>query len=527
MTGRKNNSVVQGHSSTTDMTSLMISLTDGLNDGDRLRKRTAFASDPSQFDEGITESKTYTRPPIFRLVPHVLRFDNSPTDATGLSLDYLARACIVMSTVFLGPALLDLSTQAAHCPNMQDCDERVFGMKPSSLLTNIAMLSGFLSAISMPLMGAVVDHTSYRKQVGSFTAYALSIVKGLETMISIDTWMYVAFCQVITGVLYSTHITVTYAYISELSKDTAEQTKYNSYYFVIMYVSILLFIAEVMFAATWIGTDTVGTAKVSQVLTCVSTTIYFVIGWTTLFTNRPPSTTLEDGQWLVTAGFIKLWKTSRHISSELPAMQMLMLSIMCSEAALATLVSIATTYMVHFLAMSTMEVGTAFLIILIMGIPGAKLGEWLALTLNPRWSAMLALQFFMVTTAMAAWVLDRPDRKQYMNIFGFLWGTGLGWLHPQNTTMFIALTPNHSQTEYMGIYNFAQSIIGWLPPLVFTIMNERGVEMNFGLASLNVFFFLSLIFLLFMGSIPSKEKAATVFHPNDVEAVLPELPTAS
>ena len=511
-------SVGQQHAETTDVTPLMISLSEYSDEGDRLRQR--LQSSPERRLSGeIADTKSFVRPRIFKHIPSLVRFDNSPTDATGLSFDYLARACIVMSTVFLGPALLDLSTQAAHCPNMQDCDERVFGMKPSSLLTSIAMVSGFLSAISMPLMGAIVDHTPYRKEVGAVTAYALCLVKALETMISIETWIYVAFCQVLTGVLYSTHITVTYAYISELSKDTNEQTKYNSFYFVIMYVSILFFIAEVMIGATWIGADTVGTAKISQVITFVSTLVYFLIGWTSLFTHRLPSSKLEDGQRLLTAGFVKLWKTSQHITSEIPAMGILMWSIMCSESALATLVSIATTYMVHFLGMTTMEVGIAFLLILIMGIPGAKLGEWLALTLSPRSSAILALQFFIATTTVAAWVLHGPDRKQYMNVFGILWGTGLGWLHPQNTTMFIALTPSHSQTEYMGIYNFAQSIIGWLPPLVFTVMNERGVEMNLGLASLNIFFFLALMFLIMMGPIDAtaRAKAGSTCSDHDVE----------
>jgi UMF1 family MFS transporter len=499
---------------------------ESLEQGDGVRLRVSSFSDPRETETGMTvtdgkslQDSSFVRPAIFKRVPRVFRFDNAATDATGLSFDYLARACIIMSTVFLGPALLKLSSEAANCPNMQDCEERVFGMKPSSLLTNIAMLAGFLSAITMPLMGAIVDHTNYRKQVGAISAYTISVVKGIEIMISVDTWLYVAFLQVFTGVLYSTHLTVTYAYMSELSKDPIEQTKYNSYYFVVLYVSILLFIAEVMLFAFWFKADDVGTARISQIITCISTAFFFGVGWTTLFTNRPPSTQLQDGQWLLTAGFIKLNNTSRHINREIPAMRILMWSVMCSESAIATLVSIATTFMVHFLGMDSIEVGTAFLIILVMGIPGAKFGESLALRASPRVSAMTSLAFFIATTMTAALVLRGPQHKHYMNLFSVMWGTGLGWLHPQNTTMFISLTPSHSQTEYMGIYNFAQSIIGWLPPLVFTIMNENGVEMNYGLASLNIFFFLAFVFLCLMGpceaSAPAEEEQATAADDDD------------
>jgi MFS transporter, UMF1 family len=500
-------------------------IVDNLEDGDGLRKRSVSSMDSHGGYGGIcqdykaTKECLFTRPSVFDSIPKFLRFDSSPTDATGLSFDYLSRASIIMSTVFLGPALLELSTQAANCPSMQDCDERVFGMKPSSLLTNIAMLSGLCSAISMPLIGAIIDHTSFRKEVGALTAYTLCIIKGLETMISIHTWIYVAMFQVITGVLYSTHITVTYAYVSELSKDPVEQTRYNSFYFVIMYISILLFIAEVMGISTFLGADTVGIAKVSQVLTCLSTTLFFGFCWTTLFTSRPASTPLEEKQSLLLAGFVKLHNTSTHILKEIPEMYMLMWSIMCSESALATLVSIATTYMVHFLAMDSMEVGIAFLLILVMGIPGAKIGERLALCISPRCSALVALVFFIITTTAASMLLNGPSQKNYMNLFGILWGTGLGWLHPQNTTMFVSLTPSHSQTEYMGIYNFAQSILGWLPPLIFSILNEHGVPMNVGLASLNIFFLIALMSLILMG-VHEVKKEETQIHKTELECML-------
>eukprot|EP00543_Licmophora_paradoxa_P016033 CAMPEP_0202465190 /NCGR_PEP_ID=MMETSP1360-20130828/64683_1 /ASSEMBLY_ACC=CAM_ASM_000848 /TAXON_ID=515479 /ORGANISM="Licmophora paradoxa, Strain CCMP2313" /LENGTH=376 /DNA_ID=CAMNT_0049088821 /DNA_START=27 /DNA_END=1157 /DNA_ORIENTATION=+ len=351
----------------------------------------------------------------------------------------------------------------------------------------------------MPLVGAIVDHTRFRKQVGAWSAGFMSIIMGAQTIVGPNTWLYVAMLQVVGSFLYNTHIVVTYAYTSELSKDPVVQTKYNSYFFVVLYSSILLFMGEVLGLSIIFHADNVGTARISQVLTCITTVIFFSIAWTSLFTDRPPARELQEGEWLWTTGFVKVWRTFGEISRNQPQLRVLMFSIMCSEAATATLVSISTTYMVHFLDMNSVEVGIAYFFILTMGIPGAKLGETLALRASPRISAILSLLFFITVTTLAAFILQGPEHKQYMTLFGLLWGIGLGWLHPMNTTMFISLTPTHSQTEYMGIYNFTQSIIGWLPPLVFTVMNERGVAMNLGLASLNQFFFLAFLFLCLMG----------------------------
>jgi MFS-type transporter involved in bile tolerance (Atg22 family) len=80
-----------------------------------------------------------------------------------------------------------------------------------------------------------------------------------------------------------------------------------------------------------------------------------------------------------------------------------------------------------------------------------------------------------------------------------MWGIGLGWLHPMHTILFLGLTPDHARTEFMGIFIFSQQILAWLPPLVFTILNEVGVPMTIGLASLNVFFAIGLCCLQSMG----------------------------
>ena len=481
--------------------------------------------------------KSFASATIPGYIPSWFRFDDAPVDATGLNFDFFARATIIMSTVFLGPALLKLSSEAAGCvaetvEDEDNCENaRVYGMKPSSLLTNMAMVTGLIAAITMPLVGAIVDHTSYRKQVGAWTAYGMTLVMGINATVSRKTWFFVAIMQSLgAGFLYNTHIVVTYAYTSELSKDPVVQTKYNSFFFVVLYASILIFMAETLGFTLIFKTSEVGTARISQIITTITTAILFCIAWNRLFTDRPPSSKLEEGRSIWTAGFVKVWRTCKEIAHTNPALLILMFSIMCSEAATATLVSIATTYMVNFLDMNSIEVGIAYFFILFMGIPGAKLGEWLALRASPRISAMGALLFFVIVTSGASFVLEGPDHKQWMNLFGVLWGLGLGWLHPTNTTMFISLTPEHSQTEYMGIYNFAQTIIGWLPPLVFTVMNEHGIPMNFGLSSLNIFFSKAFFCLLMMGLYqdasgtprPPSEKDLTVSE--DIEAADVNLP---
>ena len=79
-------------------------------------------------------------PLVMRRIPRFFRFDNASPEATGLTLDAYARGTVLMSSLFMGPALLTLANDAAQekCNNCGD-DARIYGMKPSSLLSNIGM----------------------------------------------------------------------------------------------------------------------------------------------------------------------------------------------------------------------------------------------------------------------------------------------------------------------------------------------------------------------------------------------------
>ena len=497
-----------------------------------------------------TSTTGTTRTPMpfqLRWIPRCLRYDHGPIEATGLTLDAYARAYILMSSIFLGPALLQLATAAATtCIASADDDSvvtasadatgtchvaRIYGMKPSSLLSNIAVVTGLLASCSMPLVGAIVDHTSYRKQLGTYTAYALALVKGIEAiLLTSTTWFAVACLQVLSGWLFYAHVVATYAYTSELTQDTTQQTKYNTYFFTVLYAATLIYMAKVLTLSYVFQQDDVGTARISQLITAVTSAFIFTFAWSFFFRNHnyhpPPLITADDHHHqlynghttvtpsLATMGFCKVWNTTRHIYRTMPALQRIMGSILFAESAMNAIITIATTYMTTVLDMSSSEIGVVFLLVLIMGIPGAKVGEFLALQINALASAKLCILLFLITTTLAAMVLHGPHHKQYAKFFGILWGTSMGWLHPMHTVLFIGLIPkddderhrhhhhnhHHARTEFMGIYIFCQQVLSWLPPLVFTILNELGVSMGIGLASLDIFFLLGLICLQSIGT---------------------------
>lgn len=443
-----------------------------------------------------------TPPPLgMRRIPRCFRFDNALPEATGLSLDAYARGVLSMSSLFMGPALLQLANNAAQeqCHDCGEDDARIYGMKPSSLLSNIAIVVGVLNAVILPLFGAIVDHTPYRRQVGVWSAVALTTIKGAEVVVSANTWFLVAILQTVSGAFYYIHTSATWAYTSELTDNHKQQIKYNAYYFVVLYVATLIFLFQVLVSAVILHTDDVGTARISQVITFLTCSLFFGFAWRYLFRDRPALSRLPEGNTLLGTGFSRIRTSSNMIRQELPALKWLMLSIMSSEAATAALITIATTYMSHFLEMNANEIGIVFLAVLIMGAPGTKLGERIGLFCDPLLSAKACVLFFIVATTLASILLTGPQDKHLTVIFGVLWGLALGWLHPMHSTLFITITPTGQETELMSLYLFSGQVLSWLPPLVFTVLNEAGVSMSIGLASLNLFFLVGYICLHLMG----------------------------
>lgn len=120
-------------------------------------------------------------PRFFHYVPRLFCVEDS-VEATAISFNTFARAIILMAAAFIGPGLLELAKEEA----MRDCDintpecmesARVYGFLPSSLLTNIATVSGMVSALILPPTGAMIDHTSYRRSAGLYASLGMSIIK--------------------------------------------------------------------------------------------------------------------------------------------------------------------------------------------------------------------------------------------------------------------------------------------------------------------------------------------------------------
>jgi MFS-type transporter involved in bile tolerance (Atg22 family) len=118
--------------------------------------------------------------------------------ALGWALDSIATTiAFVGAGAFLATALIKIAKDEAGCQieklpgesKLPDCNEKVYGLKPSSLLSTFATVLGLVAAISMPLAGAIVDYTSHRRGMGRFMASIFCLSLFPTIFVSRQNWV--------------------------------------------------------------------------------------------------------------------------------------------------------------------------------------------------------------------------------------------------------------------------------------------------------------------------------------------------
>jgi len=460
-------------------------------------------------DEDAAETANHALP---RWFPHWKGkpwYHGNP-EALGWAMDSIARAvAFAAAGAFLFSALLRLAKQEAGCATdpppgsnkVPDCDGRVYGIRPNSLLTTFTILVGVISAVLLPFMGAVVDFTKQRLLVGKVTSAILCILLLPSLALSSETWFAIALLQLVVAFVGWAQTMITYAYLPELTKSEERLNQYSQSFTIVSFVSMLVLLGGVVGFSSIFGfdDDEINVARLGQAVSFFCSTPLLIVAWFRLLGARPASRQLPESQSLWTAGFFQVFHSSLYIYRNLPALKWFYISVMFIDAGTGSLATILITYLTDTLAFTTAENATAILAILVGSIPGAFASGFTNKWWYPVRSSIVATSIMVINTVVAAVVLTSPGQQLQTYLLGLVWGFGAGWKWTSDKLLASTLIPDGQSTELMGVYLFAGQVITWLPPLVFTAMNEAGVSQRVGIATSAVWFLFGIVALFLIG----------------------------
>ena len=170
--------------------------------------------------------------------------------------------------------------------------------------------------------------------------------------------------------------------------------------------------------------------------------------------------------------------------------------------------TISVTFLAE-LGFTGAETGYIFIVVLLSTIPGTFFAAFMTAKLkSPLTSMKICLVVFMGIN-FAAFLLLTKDNKMLAYPSGVAWGFMLGWFYPTELNMYSTMMPAGQEAELAGFYLYCTQLLGFLPPLIFAIINENpNIRIGFGGVQLNSYLFAGLICYLFL---PPWETCVDIF----------------
>jgi len=377
-------------------------------------------------------------------------------------------------------------------------------MKPSSILSTYATAVGMAAAIMMPLCGAIVDTSSYRRGLGRVLVMLFSLGILATVFVSEENWFAISWSFAAVAFIGWFENMTLHAYLPELTNDEDTLNRYTKTFSVLSFGSMVLFLILVFGISKALAfesdedtvDDEIRITRLSQSLAFAILAPCFAVAWK-LFRSRPPTRILGPTESAWRSGFVELYRTAIKVHQHYPMLQWFFVAIAVGDAAANALLVLALTYLAEVLEFTATENGAAVLVMLLASIPGSFIASWWTKHYNPVSSAIAAVCMLITSTTLVAAILKSPDQAAGAYVLGALWGVGGGWKFTVDKMLYAMILPENRNAEFSGSYVFFRQCLAWLPPLVFTFMNEAGVSLRWGMGSVNIFFVLAALFLYF------------------------------
>lgn len=441
-------------------------------------------------------------------------------EATGWGMDSAGRGPLNQVGSYVGSAILRLAIKDAGPGGT------VYGFKPSSLLTLFTSIIGVIAAVMMPIVGAVVDHTRFRRMMGVLSGVLSVAFIGGQIAINENNWFAMLIVDACQTLVYLVHTTSVFAYLPDLSLDQDVIANYTSQFNIRQYCGQFVFVAFVIICGQARGDaatpleSTVQTAKDAAGISFGFGALLIGYAWLFLFRDRPALSKVPEGSTLLNTGFKQVGKTARVIVANYRALKWFMVSLLFSpEAGAGVILSIAVTFLTVTIGLTGQEIAKTSLILMVGNLAGSFFSRKVCAIVNPLNSYRLAMTTLGACIACSSIYLTGEGKVKEVYFTAAGWGFAMGWTYPSQRVLFCTLIPKGQETEMMGLFVFVGQILGWLPSLLFTIINEKGVELRWGLTLVGGFCFAAVICTLPMGSYEEACRQAALASEKKLKAV--------
>ena len=423
-------------------------------------------------------------------------------------------AATVIVSLYLTSALINLAKESVDCPtgdddNIPDCDKLLWGLfNPNSVFVVLSLASSILTAIAMPVVGSIIDHSIYRKDIGICCMISMLLIVLLEIQISSHTFVAVVVFQTLLGMISLVNAVVYSSYLPELTSRQLLLVRHRTYGSILLYgFEISSIIVMIILTVTFIGNDSILAARAGAIIAFLLMAPCTYLCYVRLLRCREASQKVPPGLSIYSAGGYKLLRTLKGIASTNPYLLRYIIAIMLIDGTYSVFSIVAVSYLVVQLKMTGVSWQIVVILLLIVSLLVAPLTLSLSKYAKEYYGddayagkplLVFAVGYTSVVTLLAAGTLEGENDQYLAYIYGVLWGVGIGLYYCLEKGVYYYMVPLDQSAEFSGIAMFAGKILSWAPLLMFFVLYESIGTMQYGNSLLFVFIhFIQYSFMMY------------------------------
>ncbi len=413
-----------------------------------------------------------------------------------------ANSAFVTTTaaVLFAPYLTSVAERAA-CGFVTDEDEglkcttdlHVLGLDVSagSLVFYIVTLSTILSAVVLPIVGAIADRSGRKPRllggfawVGSAFAAAMFLVAGTNWQLGALLLLLATLCLGASLVVYDSLL------VDVAGPD--ERDRVSSRGWALGYLGGGLLLAANFVLLTVLSEHTETAVRISLLSAGLWWAVFTIIPVRGI-RSRPPVNTVSEPGGLMRASFGQLWHTLKDLR-RYPVTLTFLVAYLFYNDGIQTVIYAASVYGEKQLGFETSTVLLAFLVVQFVGIGGALLFGRIAQR-RGAYRVILAGLFIWLAVVVAGWLTPDGNLPLFLALAVGI-GIVLGGTQALSRSFYSQLIPRGREAEYFSLYQACERGTSWIGTLVFGLVHQLTDSYRPALLALMGLFVVGIVLLL-------------------------------
>ncbi|MDI6908376.1 MFS transporter [Nocardioides sp.] len=365
------------------------------------------------------------------------------------------------------------------------------GLSAGSLVFYIVTAATILSAVVLPVVGAIADRSGNKPRLLGGFAWAGSVMAMLMFLVTGSNWQLGAGLLLLATLFLGASLVVYDALLVEVA-DPDDRDRVSSRGWALGYLGGGILLAINFGLLTALSDDTELAVRISLLSAGLWWAVFTIIPVRGI-RARPPVNPVAEPGGLLQASFGQLWRTLRDLR-RYPVTMTFLVAYLFYNDGIQTVIYAASVYGEKQLGFEKSTVLLAFLVVQFVGILGAL---WFGRVARGRGAYRVILGGLVVwlLVVVAGWLIPDENLPMFL-LLAVAIGIVLGGTQALSRSFYSQLIPRGREAEYFSLYQACERGTSWVGTLVFGLVHQWADSYRPALLALVVLFVLGIGFLL-------------------------------